>query len=100
MTETITKTRVAPMSMGQKFRLMEIIRNTNPQVPDADLAQELSLCFERPINGQTVARYRKELGLLSVPSLSRAQLRAKLEEAQRLLAIASQGQLHLEGSSQ
>lgn len=91
------KQRTSPLSMADRFRVMKAIEAADPTESDVSIAARISPTLPRPITGQLIGVYREELGLAPVKELSRAELRARLVEAERLLAEARQGKLPLEG---
>ena len=87
------KTRQSPMPMVQRLKLMEAIRSAPADEPDSELATRLSLQVGRAIASATIKAYRQQLGLVSVASLTKAALRARLAELQAELQAAQQPSL-------
>lgn len=89
--------RQLPLAAIEKFAVMKLIEQTPADRPDADIADAANktLGLHRPIAAALVGNYRKSMGLRSIPLPTRAELRAELERARELVALAKQGRLDM-----
>lgn len=89
--------RRLPLTMGEKFAVMKLIEAGPDDKPDADIADlaNKTLGLHRPIDAALVGNYRESMGKAKVPSPTKAEMRARMEELERQLAEARQGKLEL-----
>ena len=84
------KPRVPGMTRAQKFDLMLFVRAAAPEAPDGAVAKSASEKFSRPVSSLTIASYRKDLGLQSVPAHTKAALLARVADLESMLAKANE----------
>ena len=80
------KPRVPGMTRAQKFDLMLFVKDFDASAPDITAAKAASEKFGRSISAITIGAYRKDLGLESVPALSKSALLARIAELEARIA--------------
>lgn len=68
------KAKAKPLPLAARFELMQSVKDADPTLPDAVLADALSVKFARTVAPATVTEYRKQFGLASVKKPTAAQL--------------------------
>jgi transposase len=79
------KPKQAAMPLAQKFALLEFIKQADPSATDSAVAEQASAQFGRKVLKVSVAQYRKEFGIASVPNAKPAQVLAYVETLKALL---------------
>ena len=77
--------RVKSLTMSEKFDLMAFVKTANRLLPDRALAAQASEKFGRAVSTQSIAGYRKQFGIESVPVPTREQLQARIAQLEKLL---------------
>lgn len=105
MSETTeTKTRAKALTLVQRVKIMDLIRASDSDEPDHDVAERATRDLAADLGGRVVSaeligKYRVQLGLRSVPLPTRQELEAKVAELERKLIEERQLRLQLEQRS-
>lgn len=83
------KTRQPTLTIPQKFAIMSMVRDQLPgaELTDTEFAQKCADVLGRSIHPSTITHYREGFGIPKYTAPTAAELRAKLREAQRELAL-------------
>ena len=82
----VRKPRTPGMTLAQKFAVLKVVEAADGEMPDATLAEQLSVSTGRTITTMQVKGYRRELGIPSVGRPNAASLAAQLAVANALIA--------------
>ena len=73
------------LAMAQKFDLLQFVKTADPSATDSAVAESASQWIGRKVLKVSVAQYRKEFGIASVPNAKPAQVLAYVETLKALL---------------
>jgi transposase len=79
------KPKQPSLSLAQKFELLSFVKAADPTATDSAVAEAASVHFGRKVLKVSVAQYRKEFGIASVPNAKPAQVLAYVETLKALL---------------
>ena len=73
------------LTLAQKFDLLQFVKTADPSATDSAVAESASQWIGRKVLKVSVAQYRKEFGIASVPNAKPAQVLAYVETLKALL---------------
>ena len=79
------KPRVKSLTMSEKFDLMALVKAASTSLSDRALAVQASAKIGRVVSAQTIAGYRKQFGIASVPVPTREQLQTRIAQLEKRL---------------